>query len=657
MGPDTAVDDSAPAAAPDGPAAADPAGQTCCPSEDRPLSGRRRWGRLVLPVVFFAVLLAHILLLITPQVLYQADEIISKSQATIPVFPYYYQGMSFFKEFVGRPGGLADYAGANVGQYFGIPFGGVVVLTAIALAAFLVTDSLIVLMGGRRRVILPFIPPLLLVVIWNQYAVRLGDLIGILAALLSVCAYLRLPDRAIRRVAFIGLLAAVYYIAGGAFVLTAGLCALYELLIKRRWLLGVGYLLVGAAVPWAMATWLFDAELGQAAGGLTGSAMTGGSTEVTAWVCLHVFYVLLTVAVAFGKPLRRTGERLLAATPLPVAMRRLVGALDVGRPILLILLTAAIAAGTYNLGAGEFRRLSYSAQMEQWPLVLKIARRNPGLITPYICRTVNRALYETGLMGSEMFAFPQIPDGGLLPRMEMDQPYKSDTLLKLGAVNRIEHLALESKEIWGPRPFVIRLLARVALVKGDAPTARIWLNMLAKDIVHQAWATERLRRLSQDPSMRSDEEVAQIRSVMLTGGDLQASNIEQMLVDLLATNPGNRMAFEYLMAHYLLTCNLDRIVANVGQLAGLGYQTVPDHLGEAVLIYQAQTERSVDLNGVALSARTLQRNSKMAELSSTHRGDWAGVVGAMRADPDLDASYFRYYRNTLPMLQAIAHEP
>ncbi|MHC4986848.1 MAG: DUF6057 family protein, partial [Planctomycetota bacterium] len=369
-----------------------------------------------------------------------------------------------------------------VGQYFGIGLGGAIVLTVIALATFLTTDSLIVLMGGKRGQILPFVPPLLLLVIWNQYTLRLGDLIGLLAALLSVRLYLRLPDTFVRRVAFVALLAGVYYAAGGAFILLVALCAFYELCAKGRMGLALAYVVIGTLLPGVMGEQLFGAELWQTSGGLTGEAMTGAKASVAAWVGLHAFYGLLTVGVVFGTTLRRVQERLAARTGRPVGVKRMGRILMAARPFLLLVVTVGVAFKTHDYKTGTFRRFSYAAQNHMWLAVVEIGRGDPDIFTPYVCRMVNRALYETGRLSSEMFAFPQLPEGGLLPTLALAQPYKSDTLLELGAVNRAEHLALESKEIWGPRPFVVRLLARIALVKGD-PSARIWLNMLSKDIL------------------------------------------------------------------------------------------------------------------------------------------------------------------------------
>jgi hypothetical protein len=651
MGPDTIVDDGA-APAPETLSDDAPAG----PPDAVRTGARHHWGRTLLAVVFFLLLGVHCLFLINPRVLYQADEVLTVDRNPIPVFPYYYQGKAFFEEFTDHAGGLAEYAGANVGQYFGVPYGATAVLLIIAVASFLVTDALITLMGGRKGLVVPFVPALLLLVMWNQYVVHLGDMVGVMVALVGACVYFRLPDKPVRALAFVGLTAAVCYVAGGALLLTVGLCALYELFVMRRRLLGVGFLLAGAGV-YGAAVWLLGDGSTAMAGGLTGQAVSGVGLAVAAWVGLHVLLFVLPIGIAFSGSLQRAGGRLVDRLRKPVLGRLLAKCTIVARPALLIILLAVIAAGTYNVGVGEFRRLSYAAQMEQWPLVLKVAHRNPGLITPPVCRMINRALYEEGHLIDDMFTFQQIPVGGLLPQREIHQPFKSDTLLKLGAVNRTEHLALETMELWGRRPFVIRLLARVAMVKGEGPTARVWLNMLAKDIVHQSWAIERLNQLQSDPSMRNIEEVADVRAVMLAGEGLHARNTEEMLLDLLETSPGNRMAFEYLMAHYLLVGHLEGIVVNVDRLAGLDYVTVPDHIGEALLLVASRRQTTIDLGGLALSARTAERKKLMDQLSARFGPNRAGMFEAMRADPVLAGSYFRYYLDTLPSFQTPSYEP
>ena len=157
--------------------------------------------------------------------------------------------------------------------------------------------------------------------------------------------------------------------------------------------------------------------------------------------------------------------------------------------------------------------------------------------------------------------------------------------------------------------------------------------------------------------MRNIEEVADVRAVMLAGEGLHARNTEEMLLDLLETSPGNRMAFEYLMAHYLLVGHLEGIVVNVDRLAGLDYVTVPDHIGEALLLVASRRQTTIDLGGLALSARTAERKKLMDQLSARFGPNRAGMFEAMRADPVLAGSYFRYYLDTLPSFQTPSYEP
>lgn len=318
--------------APDDDAAHDAVADRVGPLEDRRPAGWQRWARGLLAVIFFAMVFNHILVRIDPRTLYQADEIIVRGRPPIPIFPYHYRGLAFFKEFLDRPGGPGEYVAANLSQYFGFRFGGAVILTAIALLMFLATGRLISLMGGRKGFILPFVPPLLLVVIWNQYSVRLPDQIGVLAALLAACLYIWLRHApAVRIILFLVLLAGLYYAVGDACKLFAAVCGLYEVLANWQKLLGLGYFVASALVPWAMRFWPFDVAQGDA-GGLTGLGLKGGRLEMSASVALHAFYIALVVGLTLRQPLKDFGRQLLSIAHRPATLRRAGGMLSLARP-------------------------------------------------------------------------------------------------------------------------------------------------------------------------------------------------------------------------------------------------------------------------------------------------------------------------------------
>ena len=218
----------------------------------------------------------------------------------------------------------------------------------------------------------------------------------------------------------------------------------------------------------------------------------------------------------------------------------------------------------------------------------------------------------------------------------------------LGAVNRAEHMALESLEVDGERPFVLRLLARISLAKGDLPTARVFLNMLRRDLLHGAWAESQLARLKRDPT-DVDEKTRHVRRVMLTNENLlPVANTDwlgRMLDELLDHNSRNRMALEYLMAHYLLTGQLDKLVANVGRMKAQGCETIPRHVGEGILVFQQHTRRQVDLRGMALAPATLEAYSTFGRLQRSFGPNQVGLTSALARE--LPGSYFYYFQDMI----------
>lgn len=626
-----------------GPAQA--ARQPCSTGTPQTAGPTRR--RRILPVLFFALLLAHVAGNIEPRILYQADEALLPGRQ-VPVFPYYFQGMAFFKQFLATPGGLTEYIGANLSQYFSLQYarisvGGTAILAVIALMAFLATGDLVGLMGGRKRGMLRFIPPLLLVVIWNRYTFVLADQIALLAALVSACLYLRLPDKPILRgMVFVPAAAALYYVAGGACMLLAAMCGLHEFLARRRRAAGGVYLAIGGLAPLVIGLLAFGLTVRQAYWRLLGPHAGGGALAAAGWAALYGFFIALTVVMAFRHRLKAPAELIVGRFWEKMGRYGRGRARAVGPAAAMLVLAALAATATLDRHVRTFRRMCYCSQMRIWSGVILQAREYPReRYTLYTCRMVNRALFEQGLLGAEMFAYPQTPTSGLVPRVEMDQPYKSDTLLRLGAVNRIEHLALESLEQWGPRPFLLQLLARIYIIKEDMPTARVFLNKLSGDIAHGENAREQLRELNNEENIASDDEIMEIRSYMLAEGDLDPLSPEEMLEALVARNERNHMAFEYLLAHYLLTGQLGDFVARVGGLRDFDYDAIPLHYGEAVILHYSRTGQWPDLDELPMSSATLERGDRFMALVRLHGDGTEALVHALARE--MANSYFYYY--------------
>jgi len=111
-----------------------------------------------------------------------------------------------------------------------------------------------------------------------------------------------------------------------------------------------------------------------------------------------------------------------------------------------------------------------------------------------------------------------------------------------------------------------------------------------------------------------------------------------MLLDLLKANPKNRMAFEYLMAIYLLTHQRDKLAANLWRLDDFGYERIPRHYEEVITILQS-TGKTVDLHGRRISRRTQARFSGYMKTLRSY-GSRKAALGALAAE--YGDTYFFY---------------
>jgi len=89
----------------------------------------------------------------------------------------------------------------------------------------------------------------------------------------------------------------------------------------------------------------------------------------------------------------------------------------------------------------------------------------------------------------------------------------------------------------------------------------------------------------------------------------------ETLAALLGHNPRNRMAFEYLMACYLVTGRVERIVDNMKRLRDLGYEKIPTLYEEAILIHYGPEWRKADLAGLGISHETIGRYERFMQIA------------------------------------------
>jgi len=630
----------------------------------------------IVACVFFVLYYLYVRHCLDPRLLYHAHDVVLPSGQSIE-FPIYLRGTAFFQGFVGRPGGLIEYLSALCSQYYYYPCWGPLILTIVACLAYLSSDWLIRLGGSAGARPLRYVPPLLLLIICNQYTFRLENCIAPVAALIAAVGYAlavrRVHAAPIRLVLFCAAAGGLYYAVGGPFVLFVVWCGLYELLDRRRYDLGGSCLLIGLCIPllgmclfnvtpidaYSRPSGVFPSEKtafgaysskaalseGYSLRGTWGESRSlGEPVKTMALAVFYLFFVLVAACLPFRRRLANLRSVLVSRTG-KVGRYCLSGksTLVYG---LLVLATgvACVAWCTPDRSARAVLRANYLARMEKWPEFLEQIESYPSREYPgSVMLDINRALFATGQLGSKMFAYPQKHDT-LVRLGSLALPCKGgcEILLELGRINEAEHAALEALEVGGDRPETLRLLSTIYIVKGRSETARVFLGTLSKDVVHGQWAREYLRRLDEDPLLSSDPRIRHLRSIMpLTDIPLDDNSQEKMLLALLARNPKNRMALEYLMAYYMLTGQGGKVACNINRLDDFDEPAIPEHYGEAILVYSFKTRQVVDLGPRRVNPHTVGQVREIGRLIQKHRGDKAALDEALAAK--FPGSCWRYF--------------
>ncbi len=616
-------------------------------------------GHIVRDLLFFTLFYLYLWLVVEPHLIFHGSDRITN-------FPSFYSTWGFFASHVSRPGGLVEYLSAFLSQLFYFSWLGAIVITMQAWAFRLSVACLLRIMHLKRLHVIAYAPAVLLLVMYGQYTYFFPTTMALLCASALACPYLRVavkrtPVRAVTF--FVGLSLICYYAAGAPVLLFALTCAISELLLLGRRRLAVLYALVAGALPYVFGVRIFGADAGNAYGDLL----------PVSWKLLHfaarrrgvetayVLYLLVPGMVTVGgivSALRTKGRPAgkVKDGRKPKGTRvdrwRAVPSRCVESPICrwlaqtvaLVAVSVIVAYGSLDKTQKTHFAVDYYAYHKMWPKVLIEGRKSRE--DPFVMHAVNRALYHTGQLGNNMFAWPQKPSYLFLTGPDYQWVYWQDFAvhLELGFVNFAENALMECLAAMGDRPMLLQQLAMINMVKGNRDTARIYLHTLNATLFHSGWARHYLRLLEGDPALATDREVQRLRSVAMEEDypTLDLSR-EGMLSRLLEKNGENRMAFEYLMAWYLMNRQLTRFTKHLEGLHDLGYQTLPRHYEEAILVYAATARTTIQLRGYEPKQEVRRRIERFLGTLQNHGGDKQAAFPELARDHGDTYAFYNVY--------------
>jgi hypothetical protein len=217
-----------------------------------------------------------------------------------------------------------------------------------------------------------------------------------------------------------------------------------------------------------------------------------------------------------------------------------------------------------NFKAERVMQYDFMARHQQWNRILQtISAEKPN---NQIGVTVqNLALAMNDMLLEQMANFNQNGIAGLLPDVKEDATSPlptAEAFYQLGMINVAQRTVFEAQEAildFQKSGRCYQRLAQTNLINGQYEVARKYLSALQKTLFYRDWANETLPLLGNEEAIARHPEYGRLRQWAYKDEFYFSDHVTpEMLESLYFGNTDNRMAYQYLLAYYVLTGDRER---------------------------------------------------------------------------------------------------
>ena len=544
----------------------------------------------------------------------------------------------YFLSFLERPGGLSEYFGAFLTQFYFYPFVGAVILTAILIAVVLLFYHICRSCGNIRQLFfIPFIPAVLLMTSFTNIFFDMPAALGILLALAGFSLYIAI-SLPVRYGVGILLVTVTYFIAGGNALLFASLILIFELTFNR--------------------TQITQISANNANKNPRKSALSASSafktlylfllvswTALLPWLSMHLFYIVTMreayfalTPVTFIIPIFYNKLLWLSIPVLFLVWRLVAGKIkpwksslrkiDILNFLMVFAITVYCAYTMYDRKNNTINRMTYELQHHNFDSAIAIAQNYPP-DNRLGCYFTNIALYESGQMPYRMFHYRQMGTAGLFLNWEFANNnvlvwYLGETYYRLGMILQAEHCAFESL-VSNPKGADVKVLQRLVLTnieRRDSATANKYLQYLDHSLFYRKWAQQQRANLASAMADSTFHIPEMPMRAHCENFFIPYQMPEYTLLSLLKSNPKNRMAFEYMMAYCMLQKDLEKVKWCMDNYYhNFDYPSIPTHYEEALVLYKIAIDKDPGLfTKYPISDATQERYNRYMQAVNVARG-------------------------------------
>ena len=494
----------------------------------------------------------------------------------------------YFRSFMVVPGGLTDYFGSFLTQFYVNAVAGAAMIALVVMAVVLLFYAACKQSGTIGQLLfIPFMPAILLMMSFMDIYFDMSAALGLLFFLVAFRCYYIMP-LAVRYAVGPLAIAITYFIAGGNALLLLVMILIFELTgtktltkenAKRS---KIPYLLLLCAwsvlLPLLACHLIYTVSVREAFFAFTPMNVASPSfVYLSLWMSFPVLYLGWKLVANKTNRWTFSSWKMLTANCL-----------------LVIFLTGGGAFSMYDRRAELLIRMTYELDDGNYQSVLRLSKENATL-NPLICYITNIALAESGQLPYRMFQYKQLGATGLF----LDQYlfysalwYLGEVYYRLGMIPEAEHCAFEALVSTPNEPNVqtLRRLVITNIVRRDAETAEKYLRYLDYSLAYRKWAQQ--QRTNLEMAMADTSFHVPGTPIPYTNSDffINYQRPDNTLLVLLQANPNHRMAFEYLMAFYLLEKDIERMKWCMDQyFKNFDYPVIPVHYEEALIAYKNLT--------------------------------------------------------------------
>ena len=541
---------------------------------------------------------------------------------------------SYFTERISVPGGLADYVGEFITQFYYVYAIGAILLALVFFCLQRLTWVLMRRSGvSQSWYLLSFIPAVALWALMGNENVLLSFAIALLAMEELMLHYIIVRDHSRGWVApavYLLIAVPVGYWLFGPVVIGVALSATYnpyrpygtsqtlpERAVKsnsQTLLTPYGWALL-SVLYFVLIVWLCGHFLQYPYYKLFGGInyfRYPGIIPVMQWIVAALFALPLVV---FYLP-RLEGKKAVRA--------------EIAQLTIIVLATVPLLHFSFDRATYELIDYDYLVRTHQWQRIIEKAEKHQAS-SPMSVSCVNLALAMQGQLCDRLFEFYQNGAEGLFPTFtrDMTSPLPTaEVFYQLGMVNDAERYAFEAQEAipnYRKSGRLTRRIAQCEIINGNYGVAAKYLRMLESSLFYRQWAKSQERFLYNSAAVKADPEYGRLGDIRIKRHDYLFSDqeMDQMLGLLLVDNKkyDNRMAYEYLIAYELLQRDVNRFM----QYYPLGRFVQFDHIPYAIqqVLIGSWLQRHNTLQGMPYSVDRQNVDTTVAFIRAymTNRND------------------------------------